>query len=810
MAVRCRGRLTLYEARGKFQMSVVDDRADGRGRAGAGVRAAQAAAGRRGAVRSGAQAAAAVPAPAHRRRDLGVGRRHPRHRPRRAPARSRCPILLAPTPVQGEGAALAHRRGDPPAGGGRRRRRHHRRARRRLAGGSVGVQRGAGGARHRRLPRAGDLRGRPRDRLHHRRLRRRPARADAVGRRRARGPGARRSRGGARAAAAPRRPRAGRGGAPRAPRAGAGARRGSAIRAGCSTSGGSGWTSRSSAGGACSRAGWPRRAPSCARVETRLYRAHPHRRIAEQRSALAAMRHRLEAALRPALVRRRHAIEAARGKLEALSPMRVLERGFSLTQRADGHVVTSAADVQPGERITRARCTTAASTRPSTRTTQGRQMIRAAVLGADVSKSRSPAIHNAAFRALGVDGEYVALSRRRRGSSARWSPTCAPQGYRYLNVTIPHKAGRRAPGDSARAPRCACRARRTRCCSQPRRRARREHRRRRPARRARRSRRRRRAARVVVMAGAGGAAAGALEALTRAGRAASASSRAGPPSRARCARACPRAAAREVTVAAWNGDALARRARGRRRCWSPRSPPPPGPTRDRAPASTRSPATPPCSRWPTARRRRSRIAARAHGAPLRRRPGHARPPGRARHRAGARQGPAPRAIVRSRPRLSMATEPPANPYEPSAALAARGRRTGGQGARRAQQAVAARPPIALLLLAHPLERRGSTSCADRVASPPGRRPACSPGAHDDRVGARAVPQLSMSRCLAVMADRRCGRRSRHRIRAGRRRAARRRAAPGVGALAIIVVAATGGGIAVKTSSSRRSRSRRAR
>jgi exodeoxyribonuclease VII large subunit len=87
-------------------------------------------------------------------------------------------------------------------------------------------------------------------------------------------------------------------------------------------------------------------------VEVRLQRAHPHRRIAEQRHALAAMRHRLEVAMRPALQRRRHAIEAACGKLEALSPMRVLERGFSLTQRADGHVVTSAADVRAGERIT--------------------------------------------------------------------------------------------------------------------------------------------------------------------------------------------------------------------------------------------------------------------------------------------------------------------------------------------------------------------------------------------------------------------------------------------------------------------------
>ena len=190
MAVRCRGRLTLYEARGKFQMSVADDRADRRGRARARVRAAQAAAGRRGAVRSGAQAAAAVPAPPDRRGDVGVGRRHPRHRPRRAPP------LPDPDPAGGHAGAgrrrrAGHRGGDPPAGGGRRRRRHHRRARRRLAGGPVGVQRGAGGARDLRLPRPGDLRGRPRDRLHDRRFRRRPARADAVGRRRARGPGAR-------------------------------------------------------------------------------------------------------------------------------------------------------------------------------------------------------------------------------------------------------------------------------------------------------------------------------------------------------------------------------------------------------------------------------------------------------------------------------------------------------------------------------------------------------------------------------------------------------------------------------------------
>jgi exodeoxyribonuclease VII large subunit len=85
--------------------------------------------------------------------------------------------------------------------------------------------------------------------------------------------------------------------------------------------------------------------------ETRLYRAHPQRRILEQRAALASMRHRLEVAVRPGLVNRRHAVDAARGKLDALSPIKVLERGFSLTLRADGHVLTRAGDVGPGERI---------------------------------------------------------------------------------------------------------------------------------------------------------------------------------------------------------------------------------------------------------------------------------------------------------------------------------------------------------------------------------------------------------------------------------------------------------------------------
>jgi exodeoxyribonuclease VII large subunit len=86
-------------------------------------------------------------------------------------------------------------------------------------------------------------------------------------------------------------------------------------------------------------------------LEARLLRAHPHRRILEQRNVLASLRHRLEAAPRADLQRRRHAVEALGGKLEALSPLRVLERGFSLAQLADGRLLTSAEDARPGDEV---------------------------------------------------------------------------------------------------------------------------------------------------------------------------------------------------------------------------------------------------------------------------------------------------------------------------------------------------------------------------------------------------------------------------------------------------------------------------
>ena len=554
MAVRCRGRLTLYEARGKFQMSVVDDRADGRRRAGARLRAAQAAARRRGAVRSRRASG--------RCRSCRAGSAWSRRRRARSSATSSASRTAAsrsrscsrPRRCRAKAPRWAIAAGHPQAGGDRRRRRHHRRARRRLARGSVGVQRGAGRARDLRLPRAGDLRGRPRDRLHDRRLRRRPARADAVGRGRARGPDARRPGRGAGAAAAPRRPRAGRDGAPRPPRAGtrAGAPRRSAppARRAAAAPGRAG---RARAG-ACWRAGWRRRAPTCARVEVRLHRAHPHRRIAEQRHALAAMRHRLETAVQPALVpaapRDRGGVRQAGGAV-ADARARARLQPHPARRRPRRHQRRRRA---AGRAHHRPRAATAASTRPSTGRARNDPRRRCwAPTSARAARPRSTTPRSARW----ASRASTARSPSSRGGFDALVADLRAQGYRYLNVTIPHKAAAFATGRRAR-PRGA-------------RVGRGEH------------------AAVRAAAGIRGEntdGAGLLAALAdlgvargrqrrrdggrgrrrrRRGRGAHARRRGGPPDRApagdrgrSCARGCRRAQRDRVTGDAWTGDGLAR------------------------------------------------------------------------------------------------------------------------------------------------------------------------------------------------------------------------------------------------------------
>jgi shikimate dehydrogenase len=70
------------------------------------------------------------------------------------------------------------------------------------------------------------------------------------------------------------------------------------------------------------------------------------------------------------------------------------------------------------------------------------------VLGDPVGHSRSPAIHNAAFEALGLDWRYVKLPVA-ADTFAETVRALPASGYRGANVTIPHKGAALALADEA-------------------------------------------------------------------------------------------------------------------------------------------------------------------------------------------------------------------------------------------------------------------------------------------------------------------------------------------------------------------------
>ncbi len=103
--------------------------------------------------------------------------------------------------------------------------------------------------------------------------------------------------------------------------------------------------------GTALRAGVRRQRELLRALEARLLRAHPQRRIAEQRATLARLERGLGAAATSRLSQRRRSLEGLTAKLATLSPLSVLDRGYSLARRPDGQVVTAASAVQPGEAL---------------------------------------------------------------------------------------------------------------------------------------------------------------------------------------------------------------------------------------------------------------------------------------------------------------------------------------------------------------------------------------------------------------------------------------------------------------------------
>ncbi len=83
----------------------------------------------------------------------------------------------------------------------------------------------------------------------------------------------------------------------------------------------------------------------------KLEAQHPRARVLRNRAGIQAFHERLRNAIRRALDGRRRQFGGLAGKLDALSPLGVLERGYSLVRTPEGHVVTSAAEVKPGDHV---------------------------------------------------------------------------------------------------------------------------------------------------------------------------------------------------------------------------------------------------------------------------------------------------------------------------------------------------------------------------------------------------------------------------------------------------------------------------
>jgi exodeoxyribonuclease VII large subunit len=74
-------------------------------------------------------------------------------------------------------------------------------------------------------------------------------------------------------------------------------------------------------------------------------------RLPRERARLVELRQRLGLRAHQLLDGRKRNLALAAGRLDALSPLAVLQRGYALARRSDGHVVTDAADVQPGDTL---------------------------------------------------------------------------------------------------------------------------------------------------------------------------------------------------------------------------------------------------------------------------------------------------------------------------------------------------------------------------------------------------------------------------------------------------------------------------
>jgi exodeoxyribonuclease VII large subunit len=86
-------------------------------------------------------------------------------------------------------------------------------------------------------------------------------------------------------------------------------------------------------------------------LRERLQSQHPRERLHRLEREVARLEQKLKALAGRALLARRHRYEGLTARLDALSPLKVLARGYAVAFDQRGHALLQASQVQPGERV---------------------------------------------------------------------------------------------------------------------------------------------------------------------------------------------------------------------------------------------------------------------------------------------------------------------------------------------------------------------------------------------------------------------------------------------------------------------------
>ena len=86
-------------------------------------------------------------------------------------------------------------------------------------------------------------------------------------------------------------------------------------------------------------------------LQTRLQQRAPQRHLQQQHAQLERLQTRLQRALQQRMDKAHSRFVLQVSKLKTLSPLATLERGYSITQNAQGHVITQAAQVSIGDTL---------------------------------------------------------------------------------------------------------------------------------------------------------------------------------------------------------------------------------------------------------------------------------------------------------------------------------------------------------------------------------------------------------------------------------------------------------------------------